>query len=83
MKIYVLTEISSGENPLEFDNQEVYTDKEKAKQALVDKYLARIKMSTGYDTFGKDFRSNGYRIVIADDDTTTIYEGYLKEYEIC
>ena len=82
MKIYVLTEISSGDNPLEFDNQEVYTDKKKAKQALVDKYLAKIKMSTGYEVFGKDFHTNEYRIVIADDDTTTIYEGYLKEYEI-
>lgn len=82
MKVYILTEISSGEVPVELDNQRVFADKDKAIKALNESYVKLFNDLRDYniDAYQKMF--DFYSISVEDDEGMTYYEGYVLEKEI-
>lgn len=83
MTIYVITEVSSGEVPVEFDNQEVYTDKKIAEEVFKKRYQEQLKSVSDYEITEDYFSKSSYEIVIEDEDgEATTYAGQLKEFEV-
>ena len=81
MKVYVITFISTGEVPLEFDSQYVYKDKTEAEKAFRLAYDSLVDIEHQTPAFAR-IEDNYCQVIIEDDDSCTVYQGYLKEYEV-
>ena len=82
MKVYILTEISSGEVNIELDNQRVFIDKDKAIKALNESYVKLFNDLRNYniDAYQKMF--DFYSISVETDEGMIHYEGYVFEKEV-
>ena len=82
MKVYILTEISSGEVPIELDKQRVFIDKDKAIKALNESYVKLFNDLRNYniDAYQKMF--DFYSISVETDEGMIHYEGYVFEKEV-
>ena len=81
MKVYVLIELSHGEDPCSLDNTIVFADYEKAKKALKECYEATLDDVEGYDLLENEFDESSYEIQI-DDGEWTQYHGAILEREV-
>lgn len=82
MKVYIVTELSSGEERLSFDSQSVFL-----KRSDAIKELKRIyKIIKSYCKYGEviqdEYDITTYSVILEDDDGDTIYEGYIIEKEV-
>ena len=88
MKIYVLTELSSGDGynaeRLGFDSQKVFTEKAKAAKELEKLYKKIQKYDGNYgEIVDEEYKAgNYYSIELEEEGGDTIYEAYIKEYEV-
>ena len=83
MKVYILTEISSGEVPIELDDiQRVFADKDKAIKALNESYVKLFNDLHDYniDAYQKAF--DFYSISVETDKGLSYYRGYVFEKEV-
>lgn len=82
MKVYILTEISSGEVNIELDKQRVFIDKDKAIKALNESYVKLFNDLRNYniDAYQKMF--DFYSISVETDEGMIHYEGYVFEKEV-
>ena len=78
-KVYVLTEIRSGdEDRLLVDKAMAFASREDALAALSNDYFDLIwKLPASGDV-----TNNEYSITLKEDGRTTIYQGFIKELEI-
>jgi len=83
MKVYVLTEISSGEVRIELDRQTIFKNLREAVDTLEKDYKRILKEIKGYGEITQSaFDLNYYSIILEADCEDTIYEGYVRELEI-
>ena len=82
MKVYILTEISSGKVNIELDKQRVFIDKDKAIKALNESYVKLFNDLRNYniDAYQKMF--DFYSISVETDEGMIHYEGYVFEKEV-
>lgn len=80
-KVYVLIELSHGEDPCSLDNTKVFADYEKAKEALKECYEAVLEDVDGYELLENDVDESSYFIQIEDGEWTT-YSGLILEREV-
>ena len=82
MKVYVLTEISSGEVNIELDNQRVFIDKDKAIKALNDSCIQLFDDLHDYNISAYQKMFNFYSFSVETDEGIIHYEGYVFEKEV-
>lgn len=82
-KVYVLTEISSGEVRLEFDDQLVFLKLADAQKELAKRFREKLKELKPYgEITQQELDVNEYSIILEEDYEDSIYEGYIKELEV-
>ena len=91
MKKYVLVRISTGEDPLELDEVQVFTDKDAAQAALKQNYESIRESVKNYDIeedeldlYESKYYAGDYVISIYDEMAAcgyTIYKGCIKIVE--
>ena len=91
MKKYVLVRISTGEDPLELDEVQVFTDKDAAQAALKQSYESILESIKNYDIEEDDldlyeskYYAGDYIIRIYDEGAACgyiIYKGCVKIVE--
>ena len=83
MKVYVLVEASAGEEPVGFDNLQLFTSPNKAQKALKKRYKDVRDSIIDYGTItDDDFGEGYYTLVLEEDDCTTTFEGRIFEKEL-
>ena len=84
MKVYVMTEISSGEVRLSLDTTKVFNTRENAIMALKMSYDQLLENISDYGEITQNEYDITYYSVILfeEDDGDTIYEGYIREIEV-
>jgi len=90
-KIYVFTAISSCDNayegdPINIDAQKVFTDYDAAKKELYSVFNEYLEYDGEYGEVLSDeteLTDDFFKVVLYDDgNSTTIYQGEIKEYEV-
>lgn len=83
MKVYVMTEISSGEVRLSLDTSKVFNTRENAITALKTSYNQLLENISDYGEITQnEYDITHYSVILEEDDGDTIYEGYIHELEV-
>ena len=81
MKVYVLIEMSHGEDPCSLDNTKVFANYEDAKKAIKECYEAVLDDVEGYELLENEIDESSYFVQIEDSEWTT-YSGVVLEREV-
>ena len=83
-KVYVLTEMSSGEEcRLSLDQTRVFTTWKDVVEKLAMDYNKLIKDISGYGEITQDvYDGTYYSVILEEDDSCTIYEGCIQELDV-
>ena len=83
-KVYVLTEMSSGEDcRLSLDQTRVFTTRKVATEKLAMDYNKLIKDISGYGEITQNvYDGIYYSVILEEDDGDTIYEGSIQELDV-